>query len=114
MPESAALTVTAWIGAVLTVLGGLWKTITTIWKMAQRVADLWELVNYELTSNDGKSLKDQSVVLGLRLDELERIRLADEEVRLSRQAHVDRVHTEILTRLHNLDGGPTDVVGVPI
>ena len=65
--------VAGWVVVVGAALGVVAKAIRDMWKVAQRVHDVWELVTYELQPNDGASLKDEVQRANLRLDELERL-----------------------------------------
>lgn len=106
-----AFTAAKWVAAVGTALVTLWKATVTIWKMAQRISAMWELVEQELKVNGGTSLRDKVDTIVLRLDSLERLQLADNE----RTVEYRRA---VLHRLHILDGGPDtypdDIMGVPV
>lgn len=109
MPDRV-LTVTAWIAAATTALVTTWKTLKAVWKMAQRISDMWELVEKELKVNGGTSIRDKVDTIVLRLDSLERLQLDDYQ----RTVEYRRA---VLHRLHILDGGPgdyTEVEGVPV
>lgn len=110
--EDALLRIAAVVVAVGAAGGVMAKAIKDIWKMAQRVKAILDLVEYELQPNEGGSLRDQVDANYRALSKLRKNQADDENIMADhlRDIHdrdeiVDEILFNILDRLRNLDGG---------